>query len=282
MCVRSRARGRQPPNSSNNRPRPELGPGSTSTSSTCQHPITRSCPRWRTSITRIAGLGVSLGMVGTKRRHDRGRLRIRVGLWSRAGHMTLLRIRVLAAAAAVGSLRALVRELRALVRETTLARILTLTGLTAPLARATGPEIGLVRIALSQHRGGLIRRLPIAPRLGRFVARLPGDGGRGRLPGDGGRGRRLLERLLVSREAFRRRLGQRQQLTRQILRVLDDPVALGPDAVGLGIELLEPPLGVGDDLSGLLAGALEAILGLAARLGGDLGRRLMRALENAR
>src|SRR5579875_265642 len=160
MCVRSRARGRQPPNSSNNRPRPELGPGSTSTSSTCQHPITRSCPRWRTSITRIAGLGVSLGMVGTKRRHDRGRLRIRVGLWSRAGHMTLLRIRVLAAAAAVGSLRALVRELRApvrelraLVRETTLARILTLMGLTGPLARATGPEIGLVRIALSQHRG---------------------------------------------------------------------------------------------------------------------------------
>src|SRR5579875_1992785 len=119
-------------------------------------------------------------MVGTKRRHDRGRLRIRVGLWSRAGHMTLLRIRVLAAAAAVGSLRALVRELRApvrelraLVRETTLARILTLMGLTGPLARATGPEIGLVRIALSQHRGGLIRRLPIAPRLGRFVARLP-------------------------------------------------------------------------------------------------------------
>src|SRR5579875_1556308 len=81
-------------------------------------------------------------MVGTKRRHDRGRLRIRVGLWSRAGHMTLLRIRVLAAAAAVGSLRALVRELRApvrelraLVRETTLARILTLMGLTGPLPR---------------------------------------------------------------------------------------------------------------------------------------------------
>ena len=42
---------------------------------------------------------------------------------------------------------------------------------------------------------------------------------------------------LIGWETVSGRIGQVQQLTGQLARVLDDPVALGPDPVGLGIEL---------------------------------------------
>ncbi len=53
----------------------------------------------------------------------------------------------------------------------------------------------------------------------------------------------LLERDRLGREASGRRVGERQQLPRQLAGVLDDPVALGPDPVGLGVELADPLLG---------------------------------------
>ena len=51
-----------------------------------------------------------------------------------------------------------------------------------------------------------------------------------------GRGRFIVGR----REALDRRLGQRHQLPRELARVVDDPLALGPDPVGLGVEVLDP------------------------------------------
>ena len=52
MWVNSRARGRASPSASSSVARQEAGPGSIRTSSTFQHPMTRSRPRCRRSITR--------------------------------------------------------------------------------------------------------------------------------------------------------------------------------------------------------------------------------------
>ena len=84
------------------------------------------------------------------------------------------------------------------------------------------------------------------------------------------------------REALGGAVGERQQLARQLPRVLDDPQALGPDPVGVGVQLLDAVLGRGGDLRGLVARELEPVLGLAARLAGDLLDGLVRPLEDAR
>src|SRR5581483_7700547 len=88
--------------------------------------------------------------------------------------------------------------------------------------------------------------------------------------------------LLLRREPVRRRLRERQQLPRQILRVLDDPLTLGPDPVDLGVEVLDPLPGAAGDLRRLLPRPLEPVLRLAARLRRDLGGSLVRPLEDRR
>ena len=69
--------------------------------------------------------------------------------------------------------------------------------------------------------------------------------------------------LLGLGEALGGGLGQGQQLRGQIAGVVDDPVALDPDPVGVGVEVLDPLLRRGGDLGRLGAGLLEPVLGLA-------------------
>jgi hypothetical protein len=75
--------------------------------------------------------------------------------------------------------------------------------------------------------------------------------------------------LVGSREAVGRRVGEARELARELARVLDDLLALSPDPVGLGVEVLEPLLGGSGDPRRLAARLLEAILRLAARLRRD-------------
>ena len=100
-----------------------------------------------------------------------------------------------------------------------------------------------------------------------------GAGALGRVRGSDGHG--------FSREAVRRGVGQPQQLLRQLACVLDDPVTLGPDPVGLSVELADPLLGRGHDLSRLLTRGLQPVLGLAAGLGGDPLAGLVGALKDS-
>ena len=86
----------------------------------------------------------------------------------------------------------------------------------------------------------------------------------------------------VGGEAIGRGPGQGQELAGEILGVGDDPLALQPDPVGVGVQVLDPLLGVLGDLCGLDARLREPILGLAARLRGDLLGRLVRALQDPR
>ncbi len=72
------------------------------------------------------------------------------------------------------------------------------------------------------------------------------------------------------------------QLSGEILRVGDDALALQPDPIGVGVEVLDVLLGRVGDLGRLDPGLLEAILGLAARLCGDLLGGLMGALQDPR
>src|SRR6476660_6313847 len=58
MWVTRNVRGRSPPSASSNVPKHDSGPGSTSTSPTCQQPITRGRPRCIRSMTLI-GWGCS-------------------------------------------------------------------------------------------------------------------------------------------------------------------------------------------------------------------------------
>ena len=55
---------------------------------------------------------------------------------------------------------------------------------------------------------------------------------------------------------------------------------LGPDPIGLRVELLHTPFGVGGEPDRLLSRPVEAVLGVASRLRGYLGGGLMRALED--
>lgn len=73
---------------------------------------------------------------------------------------------------------------------------------------------------------------------------------------------RHVARLLGRREASGCDVGELAQLAREVPRVLDDPVALRPDPVGVDVEILEAALRVGDDSRGLPTRDLEAILGL--------------------
>ena len=50
-------------------------------------------------------------------------------------------------------------------------------------------------------------------------------------------------RLVGGREAIGGRVGQAGELAGELAGVLDDLLALGPDPVGLGVEVLEPLLG---------------------------------------
>ncbi len=50
--------------------------------------------------------------------------------------------------------------------------------------------------------------------------------------------------VLGGREALGRGVGEPEQLRRELPGVLDDLLALGPDPVGLGIEVLEALLGL--------------------------------------
>ena len=59
-------------------------------------------------------------------------------------------------------------------------------------------------------------------------------------------------------------------------------MALGPDPVGVGVEVLDLLLGAGHELGSPRCGPLEPILGLAARLSGDLLGGLVGALEDPR
>ena len=65
------------------------------------------------------------------------------------------------------------------------------------------------------------------------------------------------------REALGGGVGERGQLLGELPRVVDDPVALDPDPVGVGVEVLDPLVGAGDDLRRLDPRVLEPVLGLA-------------------
>ena len=67
---------------------------------------------------------------------------------------------------------------------------------------------------------------------------------------------------LGRREALRRGLRQRGQLTGELARVFDDPQPLSPDPVCFGVQILQPLLPRGRDLRSLLTGDLEPVLGL--------------------
>ena len=70
----------------------------------------------------------------------------------------------------------------------------------------------------------------------------------------------------------------------QLAGVLDDPVALRPDPVGLGVRSSSRTRSSAAVTiwARLQAGSFEPVLGLAARLGGDLRCRVVGALEDPR
>ena len=68
----------------------------------------------------------------------------------------------------------------------------------------------------------------------------------------------------------------------ELAGVVDDPAALDPDPIGVGVQVLDPLLRRGDDLGRFDSGRLEAVLGLGAGLPSDLFSRFVGALKNAR
>ena len=97
-------------------------------------------------------------------------------------------------------------------------------------------RLGLVvgRLALSARR-----RNSGVDRVGRRRHRLDPRRWYGLQAGQRGLGCRRR----VGREPICGRVGQGQQLAGQLARVLDDAVALGPDPIGLGVQLADPLLG---------------------------------------
>src|SRR6185437_12982183 len=180
MWVSSRARGCLPSSSSSSVGRHDSGPGSTSTSPTCQQPITRGRPRCMGSMTLIgwgcSSLGQRPGVVVTRL----GRLGLEVDDRRR-----------------LGVVRVLVSEL------------------------AFADVGGVLRLVF--RKGGLLRDRALAGLRQSEEASRPYAG-----------------RLIGGGEAVSGRVGQTGELARELARVLDDLLALGPDPVGLGIEVLEP------------------------------------------
>src|ERR1035437_1338888 len=76
--------------------------------------------------------------------------------------------------------------------------------------------------------------------------------------------------VIGGREPLGRAVGQSRQLPGQLPGVADDPVAFGPDPVGVSVQVLDALLGIGGYLRSLLTRLLQPILGLGPRLGGDL------------
>src|ERR1019366_8169866 len=81
--------------------------------------------------------------------------------------------------------------------------------------------------------------------------------------------------VIGGREPLGRAVGQSRQLPGQLPGVADDPVAFGPDPVGVSVQVLDALLGIGGYLRSLLTRLLQPILGLGPRLGGDLLGRVV-------
>ncbi len=193
MWVSSRARGRTSPSASSSTGRQDVGPGSISTSPTCQQPITRSRPRCMRSITRTAMNGLPA--------------RSQASVRSFVGRRRLVSRPSVPRRGSVGSV-----------------------GLAARRARP-----------LLQHPPSRQPRADSAERPAAAVAR-----------------RRLVG---SARETLRGVVGDRRELLGQFAGVVDDPVALDPDPVGIGVELLDPLVRRDDDLGRLDPRLLEPVLG---------------------